>query len=414
MVRLRNCSSIPAPTLSAECLTFFFWFFCSYLLSTAGVKKASKVPLPELALTMGDEEFCYEVLNKVSRSFAMVIQQLPESLKLAVCVFYLVLRALDSIEDDMDITLKVKIPHLRSFHEKLTIDGWNVSGMGDSPDYKTLLENFHKIIPMIKSLPPAFIETIRDITHKMGDGMADFAERKTVKKTEDYNLYCHYVAGLVGLGLSRLFADSGLVPASITSKQNEILSNSMGLFLQKTNIIRDYLEDIIEGRVWWPEEIWSIYVPSLEYLKENPECPKSLACLNHMVTNSLSHVDDALKYMALLPEANIFKFCAIPQVMAIATLSKVYNNTRVFQGVVKVHKGLSCRMMLETNDMQKVRETFAFFVTDIASKIPPHDPSAAKYVFISLSLPSSISLCCSSACFLLQLFFCLAFFFFTW
>ena len=29
------------------------------------------------------------------------------------------------------------------------------------------------------------------------------------------------------------------------------LANSMGLFLQKTNIIRDYLEDYVDGRAFW-------------------------------------------------------------------------------------------------------------------------------------------------------------------
>ena len=40
--------------------------------------------------------FCYDMLNKVSRSFAIVIQQLPHELQDAVCIFYLVLRALDT------------------------------------------------------------------------------------------------------------------------------------------------------------------------------------------------------------------------------------------------------------------------------------------------------------------------------
>ena len=35
------------------------------------------------------------------------------------------------------------------------------------------------------------------------------------------------------------------------------LANSMGLFLQKTNIIRDYLEDNVEGREFWPKEVFS-------------------------------------------------------------------------------------------------------------------------------------------------------------
>ena len=43
----------------------------------------------------------------------------------------------------------------------------------------------------------------------MGEGMASFAGADLTEGTttmDDYNLYCHYVAGLVGEGLSRLFA----------------------------------------------------------------------------------------------------------------------------------------------------------------------------------------------------------------
>ena len=44
---------------------------------------------------------------------------------------------------------------------------------------------------------------------------------------DDYDEYCHYVAGLVGLGLSRLFHNAGLEDLAPDN-----LSNSMGLFLQ--------------------------------------------------------------------------------------------------------------------------------------------------------------------------------------
>ncbi len=44
---------------------------------------------------------------------------------------------------------------------------------------------------------------ITDITKGMGEGMADFIEKK-VLSIEDYDLYCHYVAGLVGIGLSQV------------------------------------------------------------------------------------------------------------------------------------------------------------------------------------------------------------------
>ena len=65
--------------------------------------------------------------------------------------------------------------------------------------------------------------------------------------------YCHYVAGLVGIGLSRLFSASELEDPLIGEDTER--ANSMGLFLQKTNIIRDYLEDQREGREFWPQEV---------------------------------------------------------------------------------------------------------------------------------------------------------------
>jgi hypothetical protein len=44
-----------------------------------------------------DEQWCYFILTKVSRSFSAVIIELNIELKNAICIFYLVLRALDTI-----------------------------------------------------------------------------------------------------------------------------------------------------------------------------------------------------------------------------------------------------------------------------------------------------------------------------
>ena len=45
----------------------------------------------------------------------------------------------------------------------------------------------------------------------------------------------------------------------------------MGLFLQKTNIIRDYREDIDDARIFWPKSVWyvndnTIQIPSSHLL----------------------------------------------------------------------------------------------------------------------------------------------------
>ena len=57
----------------------------------------------------------------------------------------------------------------------------------------------------------------------------------------------------MGVGLSRLFSASGLELEEVGRDQK--MANSMGLFLQKTNIIRDYLEDVLQGREFWPKAV---------------------------------------------------------------------------------------------------------------------------------------------------------------
>ena len=46
------------------------------------------------------------------------------------------------------------------------------------------------------------------------------------------------------------------------------------------------------------------------------------------------HAQQSLEYMEKLQDRDILRFCAIPQVMAIATLSVVYNNPKVFKGAL--------------------------------------------------------------------------------
>ena len=204
--------------------------------------------------------------------------------------------------------------------------------------------------------------------------MADFAERVTVETKDDYNLYCHYVAGLVGIGLSQLFAASGLEDESVG--EDEALANSMGLFLQKTNIIRDYLEDLEDGRTWYPAEVWRRHGQTLEEFREPKNREAALALLNEMVTDALGHIPDVFLYMSRLTEQTVFNFCAIPQVMAIATLQRCYNNYGVFTGVVKIRKGTAVSLMMAATSMNSLYSIFDRYLVDLEGAIPAGDPSA--------------------------------------
>lgn len=115
------------------------------------------------------------------------------------------------------------------------------------------MKNFHIVIDCFGGLAEPYQNVIVDITQRMGSGMAKYISSHECKTVSEYDEYCYYVAGLVGIGLTRMFAVVDAVDPTFCSK--EYLSNSMGLFLQKTNIIRDYLEDIEEGRTFWPREV---------------------------------------------------------------------------------------------------------------------------------------------------------------
>lgn len=336
-----------------------------------GLVKRTSTALNELA-HLPPRDFCYLALTKVSRSFAVVIQKLSPELRDAVCVFYLVLRGLDTIEDDMAVDVGVKVPLLTSFYEKLDLqEGWSVDGIGYK-DEKSLLQSFNLVIEMYQSLKPSCRSVISRITKEMGAGMAKFAGSHIVSidTTEQYDEYCHYVAGLVGIGLTDLFQMSGLEDRKQLAKPSTLTrANSMGLFLQKTNIIRDYLEDMTDGRTWWPEDIWSNHASELEWFSKNPDAQKSVNCLNEMVCNALQLLPHCLDYMELISDPHSFQFCAVPQVMAIATLAKLYNNKKVFRGVVKIRKGLSAKLMIKTQTYSDFQAVIHDCSQDIVQKM---------------------------------------------
>ncbi|ORX95756.1 farnesyl-diphosphate farnesyltransferase [Basidiobolus meristosporus CBS 931.73] len=318
---------------------------------------------------------CYDFLEQTSRSFASVIKELDDELRDAVCIFYLVLRGLDTIEDDMSIPNSKKLPLLRSFHEIIYLRGWNFTENDSEEKDRLLLVQFDTVIEEFLTLKEEYQDVIKDITQRMGNGMADFCDKR-VSSTDDYNLYCHYVAGLVGIGLSKLFAASGLEDSSFGDMDE--LSNSMGLFLQKTNIIRDFYEDLLDGRTFWPKDIYGQYVQDLGDLPKPENKDKALACLNHMCLDALSHVTDSLDYMSRIRNQTIFNFCAIPQVMAVATIAEVFNNYNVFSRNVKIRKGLAIRLIYEANSMENVRSIFQEFMYKFVLKNNAKDPNYIK------------------------------------
>jgi farnesyl-diphosphate farnesyltransferase len=234
----------------------------------------------------------------------------------------------------------------------------------------------------------------------MGAGMASYIEASakstfTMSKWEDYDLYCHFVAGLVGEGVSRIFSESSMERSWLGEQLT--LSNHMGLFLQKTNIIRDYAEDCAEGRHFWPKECWAapgadfssqadvakgiveISKGSRHYRAEGPEGQKAMLVLSTMLLDALRHSTKALDYLSLIREQSIFNFCAIPQIMAIATINAMMNNPDVFKRNVKIRKSQAVHLILKAVNPRDVSYVFLDYSAQMRQKLKPSDPNFIQW-----------------------------------
>ncbi|KAK5163003.1 bifunctional farnesyl-diphosphate farnesyltransferase/squalene synthase [Saxophila tyrrhenica] len=321
---------------------------------------------------------CFHFLKLTSRSFASVIQELHPELLVPMTVFYLVLRGLDTIEDDMTIDIGPKEPLLRDFHKHLEDEEWTFDGSGPNEKDRSLLVEFNCVAKEFNKMKKEYQVIIKDIAKKMGNGMADYCKdaafnKEGVQTVQDYEQYCHYVAGLVGEGCTRMFVEGKL--ANPVLLQRPELIESMGQFLQQTNIIRDIHEDNVDKRYFWPKEVWSKYVKSLPdlFLPENREL--ALQCQSEMVLIALRRADECLFYMAGVREQSVFNFVAIPQSMAIATLELCFNNYTMFERNIKITKGQACHLMTQsTQNLQLVCDIFREYARKIHRKNRPQDP----------------------------------------
>ena len=119
-------------------------------------------------------------------------------------------------EDDMTIALEDKMQYISEFCDNLHKKGWTfdkstwsfTKGGPDEKDRNLLIE-FNVVIEEFLKLDEKYQKVIYDCTKEMAAGMKKYLRQKVTTIT-DYNDYCYYVAGIVGVGLSGLFAASGL------------------------------------------------------------------------------------------------------------------------------------------------------------------------------------------------------------
>ena len=193
------------------------------------------------------------VLKETSRTFYIPITFLKADLKYSVASAYLVLRAIDEIEDHESIQNTTKFDLLMQLSE-LFKRSFTQEEYCDiiAPVKEQLPEVSIRLVDWIQACPEGSRSLMMETASEMAFGMAKWAkENWQVHTKEDLDDYTYYVAGCVGVYLSKLWN------WSYGQETNEELAIEFGRGLQIVNILRNQKEDKEERGVSFVPDDWS-------------------------------------------------------------------------------------------------------------------------------------------------------------
>ncbi|MEY3123374.1 MAG: Squalene and phytoene synthase [Pseudomonadota bacterium] len=289
--------------------------------------------------TQDDFQYQDQILQGVSRTFALTIPQLPSVLRQVIGNAYLLCRIIDTIEDDNALNAEQTRHMAHMFGNVISgqISAIQFSEMllpllsnQTIPAERDLIMHTDAVIRITHSFNPTQRKALERCVSIMGEGMISYQESASLAglpTLEDMDRYCYHVAGVVGEMLTELFCDY-----STAINQNRAmlmkLSVSFGQGLQMTNILKDIWEDQKRGACWLPQDIFQVHGFDLKNLKPGHVEPGFRAGLRKLIGIARGHLNDALTYTCLLPanEAGIRRFCLWAIGMAVLTLNKLNAN----------------------------------------------------------------------------------------
>ncbi|WP_054773111.1 phytoene/squalene synthase family protein [Methylogaea oryzae] len=288
---------------------------------------------------LSDDQLQAQLLEGVSRTFALTIPQLPQALYKAVANAYLLCRIVDTIEDEVALTSEQKRAFCRDFEAvvKGRADAASFSrrlapllSQQTIPAEHELIRCVPRVIAITHSLDQPQIDALAECVEIMAKGMADFQDKDLsagLANLDEMDRYCYYVAGVVGEMLTKLFCHYS--PEIAKNRDTMMkLAVSFGQGLQMTNILKDVWDDHQRGVSWLPRDIFAAYGYDLAQLSPQNNNAAFRAAYGEVVGVAHGHLRNALEYTMLIPshETGMREFCLWALGMAVLTLRKINGN----------------------------------------------------------------------------------------
>jgi farnesyl-diphosphate farnesyltransferase len=208
------------------------------------------------------------LLKGVSRSFYLTLRLLPQPMREAASLGYLLARVSDTLADTATVAVHLRLEWLRNFAtavaEKSPSPRWPMVVLNALQDNRErdLLESTEEIFTQLGKLPEAEAELVRGVIATITSGQTlDLQRFAVATRTQPVALasgaeledYAWRVAGSVGefwtqLGFLTLGQRFSITPAITLTAQGV----AYGKGLQLVNILRDVAADLKVGRCYLP------------------------------------------------------------------------------------------------------------------------------------------------------------------
>jgi len=301
-------------------------------------------------------ETSIELLKKVSRTFALSIEQLPNILRDSITISYLLLRVSDCLEDNDKIPVDRKPELLRLWAEVL--DGTKhvdelisrISYLDGQDPEVYVAQNADHIIRLQEKLPQEIQKIIIERVGQTSIGMARWQEHGPfVENEEEMDDYMHQVAGLVGYLLTEIFAWYSSV---IRQRKEELmpLAREYGLALQTVNIIRGMRKDYERGWVFVPRTFYERVGLTRDGLFDPKNLDKAIQVVNMLADKAENHLWKGITYITAFPplQHRIRLGCMWPFFFAVKTLAISRNNANVILKGAKISRKQVRDIMVRT------------------------------------------------------------------
>jgi phytoene synthase len=215
---------------------------------------------------------CRAILERNSKSFALASRFLAPAARDRAAAVYAYCRRVDDAIDDAPSAQQPRA--LAALKEEL------------ERCYSAELQALHdpalrafRVVALGSGLPQRY-------PRELIDGMAMDVLGATYASLDDLLLYCHRVAGVVGLMMCHVFGitrDDALLPAS-----------HLGIAMQLTNICRDVQEDWALGRLYLPRDLLAAHgAPALpaRITGPFPNEPPVVSAMQRVIRDLLHEAD---------------------------------------------------------------------------------------------------------------------------